>query len=206
MAKGGGWESVDQYVNCAFDFLNIENIHVVREDLARMRGLFFLLPPPSSSSLRLSQDDEGCSDVQTSQSPPSAQPVARYLPLLTQLRGGQACKWFRHLSSILSGAHRVAATLEGGCSVLVHCRSVSAASASSVYISGSQCYVPPCVSPCVLAAGVSCGPPVCPPVCSLPVCHVPPSVCSLPVSLVQWAVYLAAGSLCSVCLSVSLAD
>lgn len=38
-AKGGGYEQIDNYTNCRIEFVNIENIHVMRDSLQRVLQL-----------------------------------------------------------------------------------------------------------------------------------------------------------------------
>jgi hypothetical protein len=38
-AKGGGFENAEHYKNCKIQFMNIENIHVMRESLAKLLEL-----------------------------------------------------------------------------------------------------------------------------------------------------------------------
>jgi hypothetical protein len=44
VATGGGWEDAANYSNCTLEFMNIENIHAVRQALAKLRSLFVVLP------------------------------------------------------------------------------------------------------------------------------------------------------------------
>jgi myotubularin-related protein 1/2 len=44
MALGGGYEQPDSYPACALEFLDIENIHVVRGSLEKLRAQFLTLP------------------------------------------------------------------------------------------------------------------------------------------------------------------
>lgn len=39
-AKGGGYEPEDAYQNAELIFLDIHNIHVMRESLRKLKGLF----------------------------------------------------------------------------------------------------------------------------------------------------------------------
>ena len=43
MAKGGGYENEDTYTNAEFIFLDIHNIHVMRESLRKVTCFFFAL-------------------------------------------------------------------------------------------------------------------------------------------------------------------
>lgn len=42
-AKGGGYEPEDAYQNAELIFLDIHNIHVMRESLRKLKGLFVFL-------------------------------------------------------------------------------------------------------------------------------------------------------------------
>ena len=42
MGKGGGYESEENYVNAEFLFLDIQNIHVMRESLRKVNIVFVL--------------------------------------------------------------------------------------------------------------------------------------------------------------------
>jgi myotubularin-related protein 1/2 len=39
MTKGGGYESEENYINAEFHFLDIQNIHVMRESLRKVISL-----------------------------------------------------------------------------------------------------------------------------------------------------------------------
>ena len=45
-AKGGGYESEDAYQNAELVFLDIHNIHVMRESLRKLKGNTYLKPLP----------------------------------------------------------------------------------------------------------------------------------------------------------------
>ena len=146
VAKGGGWESTKYYKNCTFEFLNIENIHVVRESFKELAKLFTDLPivdqgAPSMSfrasiavaaaaSPSLGATVSGAASTPrgikraTTPGPMSPQhrpDQGRYDNVLAVLRGGQA-SWFSHISSILAGANRAVTRIAmDGATVLVHC-------------------------------------------------------------------------------------
>ncbi len=45
MTKGGGYESEENYINAEFHFLDIQNIHVMRESLRKV--IFLLIKWPT---------------------------------------------------------------------------------------------------------------------------------------------------------------
>jgi len=42
-AKGGGYEPEDAYQNAELIFLDIHNIHVMRESLRKLKGIYILV-------------------------------------------------------------------------------------------------------------------------------------------------------------------
>mmetsp|Transcript_28508 Transcript_28508/g.69517 ORF Transcript_28508/g.69517 Transcript_28508/m.69517 type:complete len:1059 (+) Transcript_28508:158-3334(+) len=98
VCKGGGWESEDYYKSAKLEFLNIPNIHVIRESFLGLRNLF--------TKLRNNK---------------MFNPLERYQPILDSLRSRRE-SWFEHLSLIMSGSTKVVETMTVEYkSVLVHC-------------------------------------------------------------------------------------
>eukprot|EP00466_Bigelowiella_natans_P012200 jgi/Bigna1/68893/fgenesh1_pg.7_\ len=141
ICKGGGWESTDNYKSTV-EFLNIANIHAVRDSFTGLRGLFYKLKPirnhndHNNHSLHhhhhyrasaAAAEDVSIALVKTvaGGDPAAAAAVAariqRYRPILKALRKGKE-SWFDHLATIIDGANRIVdmMTVEN-VSVLVHC-------------------------------------------------------------------------------------
>lgn len=109
-AKGGGYESEDAYQNAELVFLDIHNIHVMRESLRKLKGIiccnytnvrfFFLLVYIFFvSELCFPTIDE-----------------ARWLS------GIESTMWLKHIKCVLAGAVRIVDKVENHkTSVLVHC-------------------------------------------------------------------------------------
>ena len=97
--KGGGWESEEHYRQTTLEFLDIGNIHVVRESFQGLSRLFRKL-----SSARRSERS-----------------ADRYKSVRDALRSGRE-SWFEHLSSIMRGANRVVDLMNlEHVSVVIHC-------------------------------------------------------------------------------------
>lgn len=99
LASGGGWENVED-LHTEVQFLNIDNIHVVRESLETMRKLFlpgvletdYLVETHPASNLFTLKDW-----------------VKRYQDIQNTLRRStQSSSWFRLLQTLLSGAIQIA--------------------------------------------------------------------------------------------------
>lgn len=169
--KGGGAEDISRYRDCKLEFLGIDNIHVVRDALASLKGAIVrhggdtglgTTLASSSGPVQASRpkslaksvgsawrtrsasgaaratgdtgpggDLEGASlglDVGVS-GELSARDVGEDIDLGGQLAGfirslpptTYTERWFKLCSTILAGSVRVAACLQAGVSVLVHC-------------------------------------------------------------------------------------
>lgn len=111
-AKGGGYESEDAYKNAELFFLDIHNIHVMRESLRKLKGkltfnlfcivVIFQLPVFMEHCL-----SELCfPNIEESR----------------WLSGIEATYWLKHIKYVLTGACRIANRVETHkTSVLVHC-------------------------------------------------------------------------------------
>lgn len=114
-AKGGGYESEDAYQNAELVFLDIHNIHVMRESLRKLKGIrfvtiiliikfvfffpFLLIYIYFVSELCFPTIDE-----------------ARWLS------GIESTMWLKHIKCVLAGAVRIVDKVENHkTSVLVHC-------------------------------------------------------------------------------------
>jgi len=97
VVKGGGWESAEHYKCMEFEFLGIQNIHVVRESFQNLYHMFRRLPRASSSS------------------------PSKYKTIKDALTSGKE-SWFEHLATILAGANKAVDILyRKQTTVLVHC-------------------------------------------------------------------------------------
>lgn len=65
LARGGGWERSDNYVNCHLAFLNIENIHEVRSGFETLQNGLALLPDPNIKRNSLTLDDSSATQSDT---------------------------------------------------------------------------------------------------------------------------------------------
>ncbi|MES1913632.1 MAG: hypothetical protein MHM6MM_005809, partial [Cercozoa sp. M6MM] len=119
IARGGGYEREKHYADCCFNFLNVGNIHVVRQSFAALRAQFATLPLLSDQFI-LEAPSHAMGELDLE---PSEAWHHRYDAVERQLRrADSACDWFRHVSALLTGAARVVQALEEDTSVvLVHC-------------------------------------------------------------------------------------
>lgn len=110
-AKGGGYESEDAYQNAELVFLDIHNIHVMRESLRKLKGIRFvtiiLLTLNFSFFLIYIFILELC------------------FPTIDEARwlsGIESTMWLKHIKCVLAGAVRIVDKVENHkTSVLVHC-------------------------------------------------------------------------------------
>jgi hypothetical protein len=105
MANGGGFENTES-VEANLNFLNIENIHVVRDALSTFRDLF-----------------SKTSEIQTMSNPRSVEYWAeKYFIIWNTLRrNDRPTTWFPMLGSIIAGGISCVEAIEAGRSVVVHC-------------------------------------------------------------------------------------
>lgn len=105
VAKGYGWENTALYKRCSIKFLNIPNIHVMRECMSQLRSLFLsLLKSDASGPQKEAQEEDP------------------YRHITLELRNNsEGCKWFKWLSLILEGAVGCVRHMLDGKPVVVHC-------------------------------------------------------------------------------------
>jgi hypothetical protein len=96
--RGGGYEKISNYQNVTITFLNIQNIHSVRESFVRLHGMF------SKVQSNNHHQDMAIAHVE--------------LGLRSQT---DKTTWLTHLVNILQGARRIASALYNGTTSLVHC-------------------------------------------------------------------------------------
>jgi myotubularin-related protein 1/2 len=91
-AMGGGYENADNYTDCQLEFMNIENIHVMRESLNKLYSLLW-----QASALPATGKEDWATELDNTQ-------------------------WMKHVRLVLLAAVRTARLvyLEGK-SVLIHC-------------------------------------------------------------------------------------
>ena len=110
-AKGGGYESEDIYQNIELVFLDIHNIHVMRESLRKLKGLAFL-------SVAVWFHHEHFYDVcflRADECYPTTDDTKWFSAI-------EATRWLEHIKCILSGAIHIVDKIENNkTSVLVHC-------------------------------------------------------------------------------------
>jgi myotubularin-related protein 6/7/8 len=96
-AKGGGYENAENYKDCKIEFMNIENIHVMRESLHKML-----------ETLKLNHLHSYCtgSSTQTGDDFWGAM---------------QQSGWLKHVRILLEGALVCANYVKNGVSILIHC-------------------------------------------------------------------------------------
>lgn len=132
VAKGGGWELADNYHNCCVTFLDIENIHVVRNSFRQLGNAFLLLTttafrvdvqlPKMSSPHAMTLEQKRKFVEDTEQYLAASSTHQRYAQIKEDLCKGERVKWFRHLASVLNGAQAVVTHVtKKNMSVLVHC-------------------------------------------------------------------------------------
>lgn len=97
VALGGGYERANAYPYCNVHFLDIENIHAVRESWVCLNGLFSIAQTKNMNYEVTQSYVEG------------------------KLRNGFKSDWLHHVASVISGARVVAESLLSGASALVHC-------------------------------------------------------------------------------------
>lgn len=115
IAGGGGFEKLED-IDANLSFLNVENIHVVREGLSTLRKLF---SKTSAQSLDLINDD----DTDVGDIPETLEAwAAKYLVVLQTLRkSSRATTWFPMIQTIIAGAVTIADTIVQKRSAIVHC-------------------------------------------------------------------------------------
>lgn len=106
-AKGGGYEPEDAYQNAELIFLDIHNIHVMRESLRKLKGWSICISLVLFIYNSLYQNTEIC------------------FPNIDEtkwLSGIESTYWLKHIKCILAGACRIVDKVENHkTSVLVHC-------------------------------------------------------------------------------------
>lgn len=106
-AKGGGYEPEDAYQNAELIFLDIHNIHVMRESLRKLKGLSICVSLVLFTYNGIYQNTEIC------------------FPNIDEtkwLSGIESTYWLKHIKCILAGACRIVDKVENHkTSVLVHC-------------------------------------------------------------------------------------
>ena len=129
---GGGYENLDYYKDCELVFLNIHNIHVMRES---MRKIFEMAAPVSTSyaNSMLQQQQQQQAQAQTAAtaySSTNGQQQQQQLNSSTNYNEDdknffvnlENSKWLEHVRSVLNGALRIVKYMHGhNASVLVHC-------------------------------------------------------------------------------------
>lgn len=97
VAMGGGFEKVSASDRCELEFLGIENIHVMRDSLVKLRGRITSDLGDTRSHVGIVK--ENADDETDADRPP----------------------WLRHVSIVIRGALEIANKIHSGTSVLVHC-------------------------------------------------------------------------------------
>ncbi len=126
---GGGYENLDNYKDCELVFLNIHNIHVMRESL---RKIFDMAAPVSQSyvsnmmqqqqqqqqhAANIQGDGAGGMAIEANSSGFAANEEDKNF--LVNLENS---KWLEHVRSVLNGALKIVKHMHGhNASVLVHC-------------------------------------------------------------------------------------
>ncbi|KAL6065703.1 Myotubularin-related protein 2 [Balamuthia mandrillaris] len=135
MAKGAGYEREDVYKDTKFKFLNIDNIHVMRESQRRILlqcypSLMNTSPSSSSSSSSSSNgsSSNGSSNKEEHAFAASESSFSSSDSSFLQYKendndwNNAVNSWMWHLKSVLRGAVKVVhAVEECSCSVLIHC-------------------------------------------------------------------------------------
>lgn len=128
-ALGAGFEKTENYMNCQIEFLGIDNIHVMRDSLEKVKKLARQLILPLSSStakgatavaqaggLSLTAPTTTVSDLVTSMGSISLAESWNWFSRLADTN------WQRHIASVLAGAVRIVHLVHvDSTPVLVHC-------------------------------------------------------------------------------------
>ncbi|KAF7456730.1 myotubularin family protein [Cryptosporidium felis] len=130
-ATGAGFENIGHYPNCRLDFLNIENIHKVRDSWNKMVSVVQKAVPPQESPFLGRQIAETASLLgKDCSGPAEAQPVlaslervgcAENLVGLRLLSEIDSTGWYDLVSMILASSNKIVDNLVRGKGVLVHC-------------------------------------------------------------------------------------
>lgn len=126
---GGGYEHDDNYTDCEIVFLNIHNIHVMRESL---RKIFDMALPVSTVNNQSSSNDPSTSLSNFGQNQLNTNSNSTSLFQQQQIQHQnddkhffvnlENSKWLEHIRSVLSGALRIVKYITvHNSSVLVHC-------------------------------------------------------------------------------------
>jgi myotubularin-related protein 1/2 len=97
VALGGGVEQERIYKNCHVRFLDIQNIHAVRESWVRLNGIFSTAQTRNMSYEVTQSYAEG------------------------KIRNGLRSEWLLHVASVLAGARAIVDSVIQGQSALIHC-------------------------------------------------------------------------------------
>lgn len=118
-AKGGGYESEDAYQNAELVFLDIHNIHVMRESLRKLKGIRIV-------TIKLIRNSEKERNFSLSFLLVYINFVSELcFPTIDEARwlsGIESTMWLKHIKCVLAGAVRIVDKVENHkTSVLVHC-------------------------------------------------------------------------------------
>jgi hypothetical protein len=125
-ALGAGFERTELYMGCNIEFMNIDNIHVVRDSFDKMRRLnrqyLWALNGASSSVPFTSTNHVVPTTGQNSDISPAALGSISLESSITWLSRLADSGWIRHICSVLSGALRIAHLVRRQrVSCVVHC-------------------------------------------------------------------------------------
>jgi myotubularin-related protein 1/2 len=120
---GGGYESLDNYNNCELVFLNIHNIHVMRESL---RKIFDMAAPVSQSHASNMQQQQQQYNQNNAAAGVGGEATMGGLAANEEDKNFfvnlENSKWLEHIRSVLNGALKIVNQIHGqNTSVLVHC-------------------------------------------------------------------------------------
>jgi myotubularin-related protein 1/2 len=128
-ALGAGFEKTENYMNCQIEFLGIDNIHVMRDSLEKVKKLarqlvLPLAPSTASGSCTLTQSG-GLSSVSLSTT------LTGLVTSMGSISLSESWNWFsrladtnwlRHICSVIGGAARIAHLVHlDSTPVVVHC-------------------------------------------------------------------------------------
>lgn len=117
--NGGGYEIEDYYKKCEIQFLNIQNIHVMRESL---RKVYEMALPSSASSSSASSTNTTASQTPNNATNNSNQNSANLNDDKNYLVNLDNSKWLEHIKLVLNGALKIVRYItQHRASVLVHC-------------------------------------------------------------------------------------
>jgi hypothetical protein len=119
-ANGGGYENEDYYKDCELVFLNIQNIHIMRDSLRKIYDM------ATNYTILNHQKEDQTTTTTSSSNNASSNAEQQKLNNLNDdknfLLNLESSKWLEHIRCVLNGALKIVKYMHGhNSSVLVHC-------------------------------------------------------------------------------------